>query len=62
MKTKEYYLKDDSSNSGKDFIDENGNNVSLQENAISFSTRTEAKEWAENNLKDFEKWGYICLY
>ena len=58
MKAK-FYLKDTTTNTGREYICENGGNVALRENAISFDSRREAMKYAGENFPNFDEWGYI---
>jgi hypothetical protein len=55
-----YYIKDNTANTGRTYIDENDDNVSLQENAISFDTEAEALEHVSATFGlTFDQWGYV---
>jgi len=54
-----YYIKDNTSNTGREYIDHNGENC-IEENAVSFDTEAEAIEFAGHNFGlTFDQWGYI---
>jgi hypothetical protein len=58
---KKFYVCDKTNNTGKDYISENGTNVSLVENAKQFDTKEEAEEWLKNfNFEsDPDEWAVI---
>jgi enolase len=61
METMNYYIKDDTSNTGRNYLDENGYNVALQENAQAFDTYDEAVEHCNYVHGEFalEEWASI---
>lgn len=64
FRTCDFVVMDRTNNDGKDFISEEGNNVTLVENAIHFSTYQEAEDWLKsmnwhNNPDD---WAVIKEY
>ena len=54
-----YYIKDKTSNTGRDYIDHNCENCSLRENAIVFNSAQEAIEFILGSFNDFNSWGCI---
>ena len=55
-----YYIKDNTANTGREYIDENGENCALQENAVNFDTYAGAQYFADTSLMRLEDWGYIA--
>ena len=53
-----YYVCDSTSNTGEIYIDENGKNVALLENAQDFETEKEAQGFA-NKLDKEGNWSYV---
>ena len=56
METK-FFIKDNTANTRKVYICENGENTSLQENAEFFDTKEEAQDKIEK--KDWSAWAYV---
>jgi hypothetical protein len=52
MSKKQYYIYDESANTGKPYIDENGNNTGIYENRALFSTYKRAEEYAKSFPSD----------
>jgi hypothetical protein len=54
METTKFIIVDKTANTGKYYIDKNGDNCSLIENAATYDTEKEAEETIKNN--GWEKW------
>ncbi len=55
---KNFIIKDPGTNTGKEYIDDDGNNVESPENAMLFENKKKAEEWI--NANNASNWAWIC--
>lgn len=55
-----FYVKDDTANTGREYIDNDGENVSAQSNAVAFHTKESAEEWIRTKFGVDDDWAYVC--